>query len=84
MVQETTVTSKVKRPRPRPLSMAQVGQQVAAGATIRQGTRINGAFPVWEWQVFDSNGEFVAAVAASALPQAITAYGFDRRPGVNR
>lgn len=84
MVQETTVTSKVKRPRPRPLSMAQVGQQVAAGATIRQGTVLRNAFPCWEWQVFDKAGEFVAPVAASALPQAITTYGFDQRKGVNR
>ena len=28
--------------------------------------------------------EELAAVAKSALPQAITTYGFDRRPGVNR
>ena len=82
MVQQATVTSKTKRPRP--LSMAQVGQQVAAGATIRRGTVLRSAFPAWEFQVFSADGEFVAAVAASALPQAVTAYGCDKRPGINR
>lgn len=82
MVHSNGSNGKVKRPRP--LSMAQVGQAVAAGATIRQGTVLRRAFPCWEWQVFNEAGEFLAPVAASALPQAITAYGFDQRPGVNR
>lgn len=80
MVQQTTTKSK----RPRPLSMAQVGQAVAAGGTIRRGTVLRGAFPTWEWQVFNAAGEFVAAVSTSALPQAITAHGLDSRPGLNR
>ena len=82
MVQETQSNGKTKRPRP--MSLQAVGMAVQAGATIRRGTVLRSAFPTWEFQVFNKAGEFVAAVAASALPQAITTYGFDRRPGVNR
>lgn len=82
MVQQTQSNGKAKRPRP--MSLQAVGMAVQAGATIRRGTVLRSAFPVWEFQVFSADGEFVAAVAASALPQAITAYGFDQRKGVNR
>ena len=82
MVQETQSNGKVKRPRP--MSLQAVGMAVQAGATIRRGTVLRTALPEWEWQVFDSNGEFVAAVAARAVPQAITAYGLDMRDGINR
>ena len=82
MVQQATVTSKTKRPRP--MSLQAVGMAVQAGATIRRGTVLRSAFPTWEFQVFSANGEFMAAVAASALPQAVTAYGCDKRPGINR
>jgi len=64
--------------------MAQVAAAMAAGGSIRNGTYLRSAFPCWEFQVFNEAGEFVAPVAKSALPQAITTYGFDRRPGVNR
>ena len=82
MVQETQSNGKVKRPRP--MSLQAVGMAVQAGATIRRGTVLRGAFPAWEWQVFSAAGEFMGAVAASALPQAITTYGLDERKGVNR
>ena len=82
MVQQTQSNGKAKRPRP--MSLQAVGMAVQAGATIRRGTVLRGAFPAWEFQVFSADGEFVAAVAASALPQAVTAYGFDQRKGVNR
>jgi len=82
MVQATQSNGKVKWPRP--MSLQAVGMAVQAGGTIRRGTVLRTALPEWEWQVFDGNGEFVAAVAASALPQAVTAYGCDKRPGINR
>lgn len=82
MVQRIRSSGKVKRPRP--LALSAVAQAVAAGATIRRGTVLRSAFPTWEFQVFNKAGEFVAAVAASALPQAITTYGFDSRPGIHR
>ena len=70
--------------RPRPMSLQAVGIAVQAGATIRRGTVLRSAFPRWEFQVFDPEGRFVAAVASSALPQVVTLYGLDERPGVNR
>lgn len=70
--------------RPRPMSLQSVGMAVRDGATIRHGTVLRSAFPQWEFQVFDSEGRFVAAVASSALPQVVTLYGLDERPGVNR
>ena len=76
--------SKGKAKRPRPMSLQAVGMAIQAGGSIRRGTVLRTALPEWEWQVFDGNGEFVAAVAASALPQAIVTYGLDGRKGVNR
>jgi len=35
-------------------------------------------------RLFNEAGEFVAPVAMGALLEAITTYGFDRRPGGNR
>ena len=78
------MTTKTKRPDPRPLSLSAVAQTIQAGGSIRQGTVLRRAFPAWEFQVFNGAGEFVAAVAASALPQAIVNHGLDSRPGVNR
>ncbi len=70
--------------RPRPMSLQAVGIAVQAGATIRHGTVLRSAFPRWEFQVFDADGQFMEAVALSALPQVVTLYGLDERPGVNR
>lgn len=70
--------------RPRPMSLQSVGIAVRDGATIRHGTVLRSAFPQWEFQVFDADGQFMAAVASSALPQVVTLYGLDERPGVNR
>ena len=82
MVQVTQSNGKVKRPRP--MSLQAVGMAVSAGGSIRRGTVLRSSFPCWEWQVFNVAGDFLAAVAPGALPQAITTYGLDQRPGINR
>ena len=58
---------------------------LANGGEVRQGTALRSAFPVWEWQLFDSNGQFVAPIQRAALIEWTQAGGtISTRRGLNR
>ena len=70
---------------PRAINATTLKAALANGGEVRQGTAYRGAFPVWEWQLFDSNGQFVAPIQRAALIEWTQTGGtISTRRGLNR
>jgi len=65
---------------PRPIGIQSLTDIMAAGGSIRRGTVLRNWRPIYEWQAFDANGEFVAPVVWTAT----RGFQVSDQPGINR
>ena len=87
MIAVAQVGCKVGNKGMRPMGIVELSNVIGASGSIRRGTRLRGAFPEFEWQAFDRDGQFIAPVNWKAVANWTAMHGtaaVSEAAGVNR
>lgn len=79
-VTETTTNSKL-------ITVKQIVEVTERGGSVRRGTNLDSALPQGEWQLFDSDEQFIGRVTHKRLTQWVLEHNGAvecRKPGINR
>ena len=81
VAEATTTNSKL-------ITVKQIVEVTERGGTVRRGSYLaSGWNPTWEWQLFDSAGQFIGRVTHKRLTQWVLEHDGAvecRQPGINR
>lgn len=67
--------TKIDKATSRPMGYTALMAHLDSGSTIRRGTAMGGAFPCWQWQVFDIWGRLIGPVNWRAVNRAVNERG---------